>query len=141
MTAFRFSPDAPRSENMRRIKGKDTKPELVVRRLCRELGEPGYRLHRADLPGKPDVAYMGRKRAVFVHGCFWHRHDCPVGHRVPKTNWVEYWKPKIGRNVERDAANVEALREQGWEVLIVWECEVKRDEVAVRRRLARFLRR
>jgi DNA mismatch endonuclease, patch repair protein len=137
--AFRFSPDAARSENMRRIRGKDTKPELVVRKMCRELGEPGYRLHRADLPGKPDVAYVGRKLAILVHGCFWHRHDCPVGLRIPKTNQAEYWGPKISRNVARDAASLEALREQGWRVLVLWECEIKRDEPKVRRRLARFL--
>lgn len=113
-----------RSENMRRIRSKDTRPELAVRKLLRELGFPGYRLHRQELPGKPDVVYVGRRKAIFVHGCFWHRHGCKVGLRIPKSNQV-YWLRKIERNSQRDAAHRAALKKLGWQQLIVWECELK----------------
>jgi DNA mismatch endonuclease, patch repair protein len=128
-----------RSETMRAVKAKDTSPELTVRRLCRELGEPGYRLHRRDIPGSPDLAYPGRRLAVFVHGCFWHGHDCKAGSKVAKTN-SDYWSQKIGRNSDRDARRLTELREQGWKTLVVLECEL-RHEATVRDRLARFLRR
>lgn len=113
-----------RSENMRRIMGKDTSPELAVRKLCRELGFTGYRIHRKELPGKPDLAWIGRKLAIFVHGCFWHAHDCSEGLRKPKSN-QHYWIPKIERNRLRDAENIKNLREAGWNVLIIWECELR----------------
>ncbi len=112
-----------RSENMRRIRSRDTMPELLVRRALRQLGHVGYRLHRPDLPGKPDVAFVGKKRAIFVHGCFWHGHDCAEGARTPKSN-AGYWSPKIQRNRERDEENVRALQSRGWSVLILWECEL-----------------
>jgi len=113
-----------RSENMRRIRSTDTGPELAVRRLLRELGYPGYRLHRKELPGTPDVAFVGRKKAIMVHGCFWHGHSCAAGARKPGSN-QEYWLPKIARNQERDGANLGALEALGWSVLTVWECELK----------------
>ena len=109
---------------MRRIRGEDTSPELAVRNLCRELGFAGYRIHRKDLPGKPDLAWIGRKRAVFVHGCFWHAHDCSEGRRKPKSN-QRYWIPKIERNQQRDAENIRSLRAAGWNILIIWECEIR----------------
>ena len=122
---------------MRRIRSKDTAPELAVRGLCRGIGFPGYRIHRADLPGKPDLAWIGRKKAVFVHGCFWHEHDCAEGVRKPKSN-REYWLPKIRRNKQRDAENISALREVGWDVLIVWECEIEKNR-HLSKKLQRFL--
>jgi DNA mismatch endonuclease (patch repair protein) len=106
---------------MRRIRSKDTTPELVVRRLVTKLGYR-YRLHVKDLPGKPDLTFRGRKRVIFIHGCFWHQHaNCRDG-RIPGSR-PEYWVPKLQRNVERDAGHANALRELGWDVLIVWECE------------------
>lgn len=122
---------------MRKIRSKDTKPELIVRRLFREAGYPGYRIHRKDLPGKPDLAYIGRKMAVFVHGCFWHGHDCRIGSRKPKTN-QDYWIPKIQRNKQRDEVNTAALKADGWRVLTVWECELK-DLELLRKRIYEFL--
>lgn len=122
---------------MRRVKAQDTRPELRLRRLLRGIGRPGYRLQRRDLPGRPDVAYIGRKRAIFVHGCFWHGHDCKRGARAPKTN-ADYWRAKIARNRARDTASEAALKAAGWRVLIVWECAMK-DEAALKARLDAFL--
>lgn len=113
-----------RSARMRLVRSKDTRPELIVRRLCRELGHKGYRLHRKNLPGKPDIAFIGRKAAVFVHGCFWHGHDCHGRIREPKSR-QDYWRPKIKRNMARDEENVAMLEELGWRVLVVWECETR----------------
>ena len=127
-----------RSEVMRRVTGRDTGPERIVRRLLREAGLTGYRLHRRDLPGRPDIAFVGRRRAVFVHGCFWHGHDCPRGARAPKTN-AAYWRAKIERNRARDAETVAALAARGWRTLTVWECQT-RDPDALRARLAAFVR-
>lgn len=126
-----------RSENMRRIRGKNTKPEMAVRRILRSIGYPGYRLHRKDLPGKPDIAYMGRHRAIIINGCFWHGHDCKKGNRKPKTN-QDYWLQKIERNQERDCINQKALRDLGWSTLVVWECELK-DQERLSARLKEFL--
>lgn len=116
-----------RSENMRRIRSKDTRPEITVRQLVRGLGYTGYRLHRRDLPGKPDIAFLGRRIAIFVHGCFWHGHDCKEGVRRPKSN-SSYWLPKIDSNAKRDAAHVAKLVSEGWSVLTVWECELRNVE-------------
>lgn len=116
-----------RSEVMRRVKSRDTTPERRVRAMLRALGEPGYRLNRSDLPGKPDIAYLGRRRAIFVHGCFWHGHDCKRGARAPKNN-AAYWAAKIARNRERDVAHEQDLVTMGWRVLTVWECELKAPE-------------
>ncbi len=126
-----------RSENMRRIHGKDTKPEIVVRNLLRSLGFPGYRLHRKDLPGTPDIAYMSRRKAIIVNGCFWHGHDCKRGYRKPKTN-QDYWISKIHRNQERDRINQSKLRSLDWQILVLWECELK-DQNQLSVRLLTFL--
>ncbi len=104
-------------------KSKDTKPEMLVRQLLRSAGY-GYRLHRKDLPGKPDIAFIGRRKAIFVHGCFWHQHEGCKRASKPKSR-MEYWQPKLERNQLRDAANRDALINQGWSVLTVWECETK----------------
>jgi DNA mismatch endonuclease, patch repair protein len=117
-----FDP-ATRSAVMRRVRGRDTTPELIVRKALTRLGAR-YRLHRADLPGRPDIVMPGRRLAIFVHGCFWHGHDCPRGARVPKQN-RDYWVAKVARNVGRDARNAEALVVAGWRVEVVWECELK----------------
>lgn len=127
-----------RSENMRRIRGKNTTPELAVRKLCRELGFTGYRIHRKELPGKPDLAWLGRKLAIFVHGCFWHAHDCSEGLRRPKSN-LQYWIPKIERNQQRDVENIKNLRAAGWNVLIIWDCEL-RESTSLSNKILRFLR-
>jgi len=122
-----------RSEIMERVRSEDTGPELAVRRLLREIGFPGYRLHRRNLPGKPDVAFVGRKKAILIHGCFWHGHNCPRGLRRPRSNEV-YWRRKIERNQERDAAHMAALIGMGWRVLVVWECEVSGPDLGQRLR-------
>ncbi|MBS0409212.1 MAG: DNA mismatch endonuclease Vsr [Proteobacteria bacterium] len=121
---------------MRQVKGRDTTPELKVRRLLTALGAR-YRLHRADLPGRPDIVLAGRRLAIFVHGCFWHGHDCARGARVPKAN-RDYWQAKIARNRARDAASQAALATAGWRVETVWECELK-DAEALKTRAAAWL--
>ncbi|MDP3661120.1 very short patch repair endonuclease [Phenylobacterium sp.] len=127
-----FEP-AVRSAVMRRVKGRDTGPEMKVRRLLWALGAR-YRLHRKDLPGSPDVVMAGRRLAIFVHGCFWHGHDCARGARTPKSN-TTYWTAKVARNRARDASAAQALTDDGWQVETIWECEMK-DEAALRARLA-----
>jgi DNA mismatch endonuclease (patch repair protein) len=121
---------------MRAVKSRDTTPERKVRALLVRFA-PGYRLHRKDVPGNPDIAYVGRRLAIFVHGCFWHGHDCARGARLPKAN-ADYWRQKIARNVARDAAHREKLAAQGWKALTIWECELK-DEAALEARLRAFL--
>jgi DNA mismatch endonuclease (patch repair protein) len=127
--------EAERSRVMAAVKSKDTTPELTVRRLAHALGYR-FRLHRKDLPGAPDLAFPGRAKAVFVHGCFWHGHDCARGARAPKAN-AAYWRSKIARNRARDARALTALAELGWKALVLWECELKRDDLP--RRLRAFL--
>lgn len=112
-----------RSANMRAIRSKHTKPEMVVRQALRAVGFSGYRLHRKDLPGRPDIAFIGRKKAIFVHGCFWHGHQCREGSRRPKSR-PEYWLPKIAGNQARDARHQEELKQAGWAMLTIWECEI-----------------
>lgn len=129
-----------RSWTMSQVKGKDTSPEIAVRRVVRELGY-GYRLHAKDLPGKPDLVFRGRKKVIFVHGCFWHRHPdprCKLA-RLPKSN-VEFWETKLTGNAERDKRNEAALENRGWNILSVWECQIK-DTEALSLTLADFLRR
>jgi len=109
-----------RSALMSRIRSKDTKPELIVRKTVHALGYR-YRLHRSDLPGKPDLVFAGRKKAIFVHGCFWHSHTCGRGF-IPKTN-VVFWETKLERNRERDREAVQRLEAMGWSCLVIWECE------------------
>jgi len=131
------APDAARSRTMRQVRAKDTKPEMIVRRAAHALGRR-FRLHRKDLPGRPDLAFARDRRAIFVHGCFWHGHDCKRGARTPKTNRA-YWEAKIARNMARDRDALASLAALGWETLVVWECET-RDLPALRERLAAFLR-
>lgn len=126
-----------RAEVMRRVKRRDTSPELAVRAMLREIGAPGYRLDRRDLPGRPDIAYIGRRIAIFVHGCFWHGHDCKRGARRPKTN-AAYWRAKIVRNRDRDAAAIQALLADGWRTEVIWECELKQAN-EINARLERLL--
>jgi DNA mismatch endonuclease (patch repair protein) len=125
-----------RSAVMRRVRGKDTSPERIVRRLIWRLGGR-YRLNRADLPGKPDIVLPARRLAVFVHGCFWHGHDCARGARVPKAN-RDYWVAKVARNRARDATARAALERAGWRVEVVWECELK-DRAALEARARAWL--
>lgn len=113
-----------RSRIMRGSKSKDTKPELVVRRLLWGMGF-GYRLHRRDLPGRPDIAFIGRRKVIFVHGCFWHQHEavgCPIARR-PTSN-EHFWQSKFARNKERDQENRRRLEAAGWAVLNIWECDL-----------------
>jgi DNA mismatch endonuclease (patch repair protein) len=125
-----------RSANMQRIRSKDTAPELVLRRLIHGLGYR-FRLHRKDLPGRPDLVFAKRRKIVFLHGCFWHQHpDCREG-RTPATR-RDYWVPKLKKNQIRDAASRALLEEQGWKVLIIWECELGNIS-AVKRAVMKFL--
>ena len=120
-----------RSRRMALVRSEDTKPEMAVRRLVHGMGYR-YRLHCRDLPGKPDLVFRSRRAVVFVHGCFWHRHeDCPLA-RLPKSK-VEFWTVKLEGNRERDARKVAALKEAGWRVLVVWECELKDKELLAQR--------
>jgi DNA mismatch endonuclease (patch repair protein) len=128
-----------RSARMALIKSKDTKPEMVVRRLVSSLGSR-YRLHAADLPGKPDLVFRGKRKVIFVHGCFWHRHSavtCKLA-RLPKSR-LEFWEQKLESNRRRDARNRRALREGGWSVLQIWECELG-NMTRLQRRVEAFLR-
>lgn len=125
-----------RSANMRAIHSKDTGPEIIVRRLVYSLGYR-YRLHRKDLPGKPDLVFASRRKVIFLHGCFWHGHDCKRGSRIPKTN-IEYWEKKLTRNKSRDAEHKTVLEEQGWSVFVIWECQTK-NEAALKNLLKSFL--
>jgi DNA mismatch endonuclease (patch repair protein) len=121
---------------MSAVRARDTQPELVVRRLVHSLGYR-YRLYRKDLPGSPDLAFISRRKAIFVHGCFWHRHTkCSRG-RVPQTN-TPFWLSKMKKNVDRDASVMRRLRSAGWKVLVLWECRLE-DEVGLRREIVRFL--
>ena len=125
-----------RSQIMGRVKGRDTKPELIVRRMLHSLGYR-YRLQFRSLPGSPDIAFTARRAAVFVHGCFWHGHDCARAQRMPKTN-AAYWTAKIARNRARDREVASALEALGWRQLTIWECEL-RDPDALAERLRAFL--
>ena len=137
--ADRLSPEQ-RSWNMSRIRGKNTKPELLVRRLLHAKGYR-YRLHggagKVRLPGNPDLVFAGRRKVIFVNGCFWHFHDCRVGQHAPKAN-ATFWEAKRTRTRSRDADQRRQLEEAGWEVLTVWECELK-DGSALENQLVQFL--
>ncbi|MEZ6028931.1 MAG: DNA mismatch endonuclease Vsr [Hyphomonadaceae bacterium] len=130
-----FDP-AQRSAVMRAVKSRDTGPEMAVRRAAHALGLR-FRLHRSDLPGRPDLVFPSRRIALFVHGCFWHGHDCPRGARMPQNN-RDYWQAKIGRNMARDKATMTALRKLGWTARTIWECET-RDPAALARRITRLV--
>jgi DNA mismatch endonuclease, patch repair protein len=108
---------------MRSVKGRDTGPELAARRILRAAGV-GYRLGGQGLPGRPDIVMKGRRLAIFVHGCFWHGHDCARGARKPKAN-ADYWAAKIGRNRARDAVSEAALAGAGWRVITIWDCAMR----------------
>jgi|SRR6185436_720652 len=127
---------AQRSFNMSRIRSKNTSPEMFVRRLVHGLGFR-YRLHGAKLPGRPDLVFASKRRVIFVHGCYWHMHDCPYGRVKPKTN-AEFWETKRMSNVERDRRNARALAREGWRVLVIWECRIRRPE-GLAKRVLRFL--
>lgn len=117
-----------RSWNMSRIKGKNTKPEIVVRKYLHSLGFR-FRLHRKDLPGKPDIVLPKHNKIIEVYGCYWHMHSCKEGKVVPKTN-TEFWQYKRMQTVERDKDNRDRLKTMGWDVLILWECEIKKFQKA-----------
>jgi DNA mismatch endonuclease, patch repair protein len=127
---------AVRRRTMQAVRSENTKPELAIRHMVTGLGYR-YRLHRKDLPGTPDLAFISRRKAVFVHGCFWHGHDCPRGARTPKTN-RDYWTTKISKNRIRDEAHRLELKARGWRSLIIWECELK-GPLKIQSRLSQFL--
>ena len=131
-----FDPEK-RSEIMSRIRGRDTKPEMIVRRIAHGLGFR-FRLHRRDLPGSPDLVFPKHRAVIMVHGCFWHRHPGCKYASSPKTR-VRFWEDKFEGNVVRDRRNEEALHELGWRVMVIWECET-RDHEAVAARIESFLR-
>jgi len=120
------TPKEKRSQIMRAVRSLDTRPELIVRSLLHILGYR-FRLHRKDLPGSPDLVFPSRKKIIFVHGCFWHGHACKRGGRQPKTN-SDYWQAKIARNRARDSVSLVTLKESGWEVMVVWECQLRPSE-------------
>lgn len=117
-----FATDAVRSRIMASIRSRDTKPEMAIRRLVHGLGYR-YRLHARDLPGQPDLVFRSRRKVIFVHGCFWHQHDCRQGRRNPKKNSA-YWRQKLAGNVARDGRHNRELRKAGWGVMTIWECRV-----------------
>lgn len=114
---------AQRSATMAQIRSRDTKPELAVRRLVHSLGYR-YRLYQTNLPGTPDLVLTRHRKAIFVHGCFWHGHRCEAGTNRPRSN-LAYWQAKLLRNQRRDATNRKALKKLGWKVLVVWECQIE----------------
>ncbi len=123
---------AERSRNMARIRGADTGPEIVVRRLLYALGYR-YRLHASELPGKPDIVFRSRRKVIFINGCFWHQHtSCKRGRRVPKARRA-YWLPKLRGNRRRDAVNLRRLKILGWSPLVIWECQLKNLDLVERR--------
>lgn len=125
-----------RSDIMRRVRSADTTPELIVRKLTHSLGFR-YRLHKKNLPGKPDLLFSGKKKVIFVHGCFWHGHKCKRGNRVPKEN-RDYWTNKIKANINRDSRHVVELGKRGWSILTIWECETKNQD-KLKQRINEFL--
>ncbi|MEV5055845.1 DNA mismatch endonuclease Vsr [Agrobacterium radiobacter] len=120
---------------MQAVKHKDTKPEVVIRQALHALGYR-YRLHDRALPGRPDIVFPSRKKVIFINGCFWHGHDCPKG-RLPKTR-PDYWGPKIAANRARDEAVIASLGEKGWDILTVWQCQMRNLETTLQQ-IARFL--
>jgi len=116
-----------RSYCMSQIRSINTSPEILVRCLIHKMGYR-FRLHRKELPGKPDIVLSKHKKIIFVHGCFWHKHKCKYGKVIPKTN-AKYWQKKIQGNVQKDRNNICALKKLGWDVLVVWECQLKKPEM------------
>ena len=125
-----------RSYNMSQIKGKNTKPEMIVRSIVHRMGYR-YGLHRKNLPGKPDIVLTRHKKIIFVHGCFWHMHNCKYGKVAPATN-SKFWQDKREGNVARDKKNLNKLKEDNWKILVVWECQTK-DLESLINRLYKFL--
>lgn len=125
-----------RSAVMRRVRGRDTQPEMAVRRLVHGLGFR-YRLHCRDLPGNPDLVFPALRKIIFVHGCFWHGHACRSGRNRPSSN-TGYWLAKLDRNKERDRLNRRRLKRLGWDVLVIWECQLRRSD-RIASRIAGFL--
>lgn len=126
-----------RSKIMRKVRSKNTAPEIIVRSISHRLGFR-FRLHRKDLPGKPDLTFPKLKSVIFVHGCFWHSHNCKAGQNKPKSN-TEYWDNKLIRNKERDKANIIKIIALGWRPLIIWECETK-DIKTLSTKIKKFLK-
>jgi len=126
---------AQRRATMQAVRGSDTQPEWIVRRLLHGLGYR-YRLHVKNLPGKPDIAFSKRKKAIFVHGCFWHAHGCGIG-QPPKSK-LDYWLPKLEQNRQRDARKAKELCDMGWKTLMIWQCELE-DIRALKKKLKSFL--
>jgi DNA mismatch endonuclease, patch repair protein len=131
----KISPER-RSANMRAVRSRDTKPEIFVRQTAHGLGYR-FRLHRSELPGNPDIAFINKRKAIFVHGCFWHQHRGCVRGTMPASN-TAFWRAKLARNVERDAESLRRLKAAGWKALVVWECETK-DKSKLVKRLEHFL--
>lgn len=131
-----FETTMNRSENMRAVRGRDTQPEKIVRSMLHRDGYR-FRLHSSDLPGKPDIVFPSLRKVIFVHGCFWHKHDCRKGLGAPSTN-SEFWKRKRELTVDRDQKTLAALAAEGWDSYVVWECTLK-DPDSVKKQLERFL--
>lgn len=131
----------PESEVTSRVmsanKGRDTKPELILRKALRDIGLSGYRIHWNKIPGKPDIAFPGRKIAIFIHGCFWHR--CPKCNLALPKSHSDYWASKFKRNIERDKKYEKDLKKNGWQTIVLWECEVIKDALALAARIKGFI--
>lgn len=128
-----------RSLRMSLVRAKNTKPETVVRRLVHALGWR-YRLHVRSLPGCPDLVFVGKRKVIFVHGCFWHQHSCAMGNRIPKSH-IAFWQAKLSGNKSRDVQNRRRLAAMGWKTLVIWECQTSsRSLDRLSRKLAAFLR-
>lgn len=125
-----------RSEVMSRVRSKNTRPELAVRKLVKALGYK-FRLHDKSLPGRPDLVFPNKRKAIFIHGCFWHRHGCANGQRLPKSR-VGFWEEKLISNRRRDIHNLRRLNRLGWRYLIIWECRLRKPE-SIERKLVKFL--
>ncbi|MDA8172204.1 MAG: DNA mismatch endonuclease Vsr [Nitrospiraceae bacterium] len=125
-----------RSIRMSLVRSKDTKPEMRVRRLVHAMGYR-YRLHVSDLPGHPDMVFPSRRKIIFVHGCFWHQHNCAMGARMPKSK-IGFWKKKLEGNKKRDSEIMQRLKKDHWSVLVIWECQIKKTE-ALKARVKKFL--
>ncbi|AQQ72103.1 Very short patch repair protein [Limihaloglobus sulfuriphilus] len=126
-----------RSKCMSANKNSNTKPEMLVRRLVFSLGYR-YRLHNRKLPGCPDLVFAGHKKVIFVNGCYWHRHNCKKGKSTPQTR-QEFWETKFKRTAERDKENIKLLEKKGWKVLVIWECQIKKDIKKVQEKIVKFL--